>query len=338
MRKDILLEDGRQSLRTLSMEYFENKVVLLTGASGLVGSNILMGLYHCLKERNVNMKVYATAHHSLPEQLAELSKDCTITFLQGDLADKNFLAELPHSDIIIHAATYAQPQRFTADPEHTLRLSTYSLFELLEKVNKDGKFLFVSSSEIYSGLTSPPFSEEQIGTTNVLHPRACYIEGKRCGEAICNAYRLKSVDAKSVRLSLAYGPGVGRNDTRVMHSLIEKGLREHRIKLMDAGVAKRTFCYISDAVQMMWKVLLQGKESLYNIGGISTVTIGELAQKIGDILNVPVEIPAEHNNGLAGAPLDVRVNMRKFNEEFGSCEYIPFEIGLQRTIDWHRGL
>ena len=123
-----------------------------------------------------------------------------------------------------------------------------------------------------------------------MHPRACYIEAKRCGEAICNAFRQQGVKAASARLALAYGPGTREGDKRVLNSFIERGLKG-AITMLDRGEAKRTYCYVSDAVELMWKILLHGREPVYNVGGTSKTTIGELACKIADYLHVPAVFP-----------------------------------------------
>ena len=211
-----------------------------------------------------------------------------MTFYKGDLSQIDFLSSLPPAEVIIHAATYGQPGMFAAFPDTTLKLNTLSTFCLLDKLRSGNKFLFLSSSEVYDGLESSPFHEEQIGITNTTHPRACYIEGKRCGEAICNAYRTKGIDAKAVRLCHAYGPGTRSDDRRAMSSFIGMALREKKITLLDAGLARRSYCYISDAGAMIWRILLGGREVIYNVGGEYRTTIAELAQKIGNILNVEV--------------------------------------------------
>jgi dTDP-glucose 4,6-dehydratase/UDP-glucuronate decarboxylase len=187
---------------------------------------------------------------------------------------------------------------------------------------------------VYSGLTNPPFTEDQIGTANTSHFRSCYIEAKRCGEAICNAYRANGVEAKSARISLAYGPGTRVGDKRVMHAFIERALREKTLHLLDEGLAKRTYCYVSDIVNMMWRILLEGKDAIYNVGGISTTTIADLAQIISKQLNVPVCIPSETNTGILGAPDDVRLDLTKFINEFGPVSFVDFQSGVKRTIDW----
>jgi len=137
----------------------------------------------------------------------------------------------------------------------TLKLNTETTFYLFDKLKKNGKFLFLSTSEVYSGLANPPHKESEIGTTNTTHPRSCYIEAKRCGEAICNAHREKGVQSKSARLSLAYGPGTKPNDLRVINSFIQKALQGKR-ELLDQGEAKRTYCYKSDKTEIMETVLI----------------------------------------------------------------------------------
>jgi nucleoside-diphosphate-sugar epimerase len=206
---------------------------------------------------------------------------------------------------------------------------------LFEHLKVGGQFLFLSTSEVYSGLPNPPYKETQIGTTNTTHPRSCYIEAKRCGEAICNAYRTQGVYASSARLALAYGPGTKFADRRVINVLIERGLKEGKITLQDKGTAKRTYCYVSDAVEILWNIILYGKEPIYNVGGFSRTTIAELAMKIGNILNVPVDFPL-NSHELGGAPDDVYLDMGQVNNEFKKYEYISLDNGLAKTIEWQK--
>src|SRR3990167_10231086 len=174
------------------------------------------------------------------------------------------LTEIPEeADYIIHAAGYGQPAKFMADEIATISVNTTAVIELLKKLKPSGKFLFLSTSEIYSGAKSP-YKETDIGTTSPTHPRACYIESKRCGEAICMAYRRKGFDVKIARLSLAYGEGTKSDDTRVLNQFIKQALTKGKIELLDMGEAKRTYCYIEDVVKILWAVLLQGKSEVYN--------------------------------------------------------------------------
>ena len=112
---------------------------------------------------------------------------------------------------------------FTKHKLDTIAVNTSFLLKLFKYLKPNGKFLYISSSEVYSGAT-PSHTEEMIGTTTPQHPRACYIEGKRCGEAICTAYREQGYYVKIARLALAYGPGTKAHDTRVINEFIEKNI------------------------------------------------------------------------------------------------------------------
>ncbi|MDR3411267.1 MAG: NAD-dependent epimerase/dehydratase family protein, partial [Formivibrio sp.] len=281
---------------------------------------------------------YATVHRHVSPWLAVMGSQGRVTFCEGDLSQTEFVSALPAADVIIHAATYGQPRVFATAPDTTLRLNTFSTFLLLDRLRSGGKFLFLSSSEVYGGLTNLPFDEEQIGTTNTSHPRACYIEGKRCGEAICGAYRTKGIDAKAVRLCHAYGPGTRSGDQRVLNSFIEMALNQKRIKLLDAGLARRSYCYIADAGAMLWRILLMGKDVVYNVGGDYRTTIAELAQRLGSIMNVPVVMPPDEANSLPGAPNEVRVSIAKFEHEFGKLASTNPEEGLKRTVAWQEAI
>lgn len=331
---EILTDDARKIIQKINFTNIRKKRILITGASGIIGVNLLA----CLKELSIldsfEFSVTAVLQSEPLPYLRILCDYSLCSILRGDLSDISFCNTLPQADIIIHAAGYGQPGRFMQDPIKTLRLNTLSTYMLFEKLLPDGKFLFISTSELYSGMTNPPFSETQIGTTNTIHPRACYIEGKRCGEAISNAFRAQGVHAKSARLALAYGPGTRPNDMRVLNSFIQKGLNG-KITLLDDGKAMRTYCYVSDAVEILWNVLLYGKDPIYNVGGNSRTTIRELAEKIGSYLHVPIEFP-HISNTLTDAPEDVFLEMSKIKNEFGKTEYISLDEGLARTIEWQK--
>ena len=108
--------------------------------------------------------------------------------------------------------------------------------------------------------------------------------------------------------------------------------------MLDQGHAKRTYCYITDTVEIVWKILIDGKEPIYNVGGQSKTTIRELAKKIGKNLNASVTFPKKNENKLAGAPEDVWLNMTKVEKEFGKNDYVSLEDGLARTINWQKEL
>jgi UDP-glucuronate decarboxylase len=334
----LLNEDAEHALRDVPLEGLEGKTIVITGASGLIGCHFVAGMLWGKRNRRLKVEIHAVVHHGMPAWLQDLTAGGEVHFHQGNLEKHEFSRTIPDADFIVHAATYGQPGLFTAHPLSTLQLNTTATFALLERLRPGGKFLFLSTSEIYSGLSNPPFHEDQIGTTNTNHPRASYIEAKRCGEAICHSARQMGVQAKSARLALAYGPGIRAGDKRVLNVFIEKALRLGEIRLLDEGKAKRTYCYIADAMHMLWNIWLHGDNAIYNVGGSSQTTVGALAQSIGQLLGVPVIFPHSNVAGARGAPDDVRLDITKFEREFSPMSFEPLEVGLSRTIEWIRCL
>ncbi len=222
------------------------------------------------------------------------------------------------------------------NPATTLALNTIGTAELLERLAPDGRFLFASSAEVYTGLNLPLLRETDIGRTNTDHPRACYIEGKRTGEALCFAYRGRGVAAKAARIALTYGPGTKPHDRRVLNMFIEKAL-SGQIDLMDSGAALRTLMYIANTVEALWNILMFGRHTVYNVGGDAEVSILDLAREIGRKMNVPVLMP-DTEAGVAGAPQSVRLDMSRYRDEFGLQTLLPLQEGLERTIAWQRVL
>ena len=329
---EMILKNAEHILKNIDLCELNGKSILITGASGLLGIHMLA----CLKKIQPAIKpdlVAAVINREPLPYLKEMTDYPQARIYQGDLSDVEFCKSLPMADVIIHTAGYGQPIRFMENAIKTLKINTLAMYMLFDKLMPGGKFLFISTSEVYTGLSRPPFREKQIGTTNTDHPRSCYIEGKRCGEAIVNAQCALGVNAKYARLALAYGPGTRLDDKRVISSFIEKGF-EGKIMLMDYGKAMRAYLYVTDAVEILWKILLTGKQYVYNVGGISRKTIGEMAQTLGAIMNVPVIFPY-YPQEIAGGPKEAWLDMTRVEQEFGKSEYVSLEDGLKQTVQWY---
>ncbi len=328
----IINYDVESIVKKVDLSNTYNKTMLITGATGLLGTYLVSTM---IKQSEIGKglkKLYLIAHNNIPPFLKYVENIEWIDILYGDLCDDNFVKGLPNADYIINAAGYGQPAEFIKAPEKTIKLNTTLNLMLLEKLNKDGSYLFISSSGIYNGLNKDFFSESDIGNTNPYHPRACYIEGKRCGEAIVNAYRCKGVDAKSVRLSYTYGPGVKKNDERALYSFISKG-KNGNISLLDDGSAERIYCYVSDAVEMILNVFLWGKNEVYNVGAKNKITILELANIIAEKCKVDA-VPSSNKVGISGNALIERLDISRYEKEFGEKQFIDINEGVNRTINW----
>jgi len=334
---DLIDEDAARIAQSVDLSPLDGSSILITGASGLLGITLLACLRHRMRVTGRPIAVTAVTRSPPPAFLADLFEGPHFRLLECDLADAQACLALPSAEHVIHAAGYGQPGKFLENAAKTILLNTMGTAALLERLPPGGKFLFVSSSEIYSGSPRGPHGEDDIGTTGPGHPRACYIEGKRCGEAICHAFLGQGHHARIARLALAYGPGTRPDDQRVLNSLIRKGLLDGAIALLDQGAARRTYCYLTDAVEMLLSILLYGRHTVYNVGGRSDTTILELARAVGGILDVPVSTPMQ-SVAMAGAPGDVSLDLSRYCTEFGKTAFVPLDIGLGRTIAWQREL
>lgn len=311
-------------------------VVMITGASGLIGINLLATLSEIRKQKQIKFKVIAITQSSLTIILKSfIHKEDKI--VRGDLTNYNFTKSLPMADLIIHAAGYGQPNKFLENPVETILINTTATAQLIKRLKNNGHFLFISSSEVYSGLDNPPFTENQIGTTTPQHIRSCYIEGKRCGEAICTTLSSSNNHIIVARLSLAYGPGTKKNDQRVMNTFIKQAIIKKHIKLLDSGRAKRTYCYITDAIEMLLNIAVLGTKPVYNIGGKSHTSIINLAKLIGNYTKAKIIFP-KISKTVKGSPDNVFISMKLYEEEFGKKKYISLREGLKKTIIWQREL
>jgi nucleoside-diphosphate-sugar epimerase len=333
----LMQDDARDLLKKINTISFDGKKILLTGASGLIGLNFLAFFSELVKELKDGIKLTGIINSEPGGVLKEFGNEAHIELIRGDLTSPSFIESLGKYDYIIHAASYGQPGRFMSDPIKTLQLNTVATFELFKHLENGGKFLFISTSEVYSGNPDLPYTEEQIGMTNTTHPRACYIEAKRCGEAICNSYRSQGVNAFSARLALAYGPGTKSDDQRVLNVFIKRGFLEKKIALQDMGAAIRTYCYVSDAIEIMLNILISGDAPIYNVGGIEKTTIAKLAQAIGDYLKVPVEFPITSSE-MSHAPTEVDLDMSLVKKKFQKNNFLPLSEGLKKTISWQKSL
>lgn len=304
----LLARNAEMSVGGIDLSPLSGKDVLVTGSTGLIGVNLMAALV-----------------------LAECGN--------VDGAQRQHpCGTLKAYDYIIHAAGYAQPSKFMAEPMETVGLNTTLLMTLLGKLKHGGRLVFLSSSEVYSGSPKILHSEDDIGTTKPSHQRGVYIEAKRCGEAVCHAARAAGTWAAIARVSLAYGPGVKAGDTRVMSEFISQAMRNDEIVLKDGGSDRRTYCYVSDTVQMILNILLRGKQSVYNVGGHGEISIVGLARKIGDAMKVPVRVPRNVTQSESGAPPHVTVDMSRYCREFGTPTLVSLDAGLPWTIAWHRAL
>jgi len=330
----IILEDTKNLEKEKSCRYFKNKKILILGCTGIVGQ-YFVGLFLNLLNTNYSPKsITLASKNKIPFYLNFLKKNKKIKIIQNDIS-KNKLRIFKNYDCIIFCAGYGQPSKFLNNPIETINLNTTILNSFMHKLRREGKFLYISSSEIYNKNKKKNLTENDIGQTNTDDPRASYIEAKRCGEAIVNINKKKyNIDVKSIRLCLAYGPGSKKNDGRALYQFIDRSIINKNLEIQDSGLAKRKYIYILDAIKMMLNITVFGKEITYNIAGKEYVTIKSLAKKITDIFNIKLQ--TKNNDSLSGSPADISLSIKRYEDEFGKINLTNIDDGLKKTINWHK--
>lgn len=324
----------------------EGKTILISGGSGFIGSYINATLYLLNKKLLKNKcKVISIDNYITSSEKNFLLniKDKNFRFLDGDIRLPVIINE--KVDYIIHAAGLASPYYYKKYPLETIESAILGAKNLLElaRVTKPISFLFFSSSEIY-GDPDPKFvptPETYAGHVSSVGPRACYDESKRLTETLCITYnQIYGIPIKIVRPFNVYGPGMRHIDYRVIPTFIYNGLRGKDLPVHDKGIQTRTFCYISDAIAAIFKVLILGKKGeIYNIGNDKPeVGMFELAQIIAEILKNGVK-PRRKNypqNYPAGEPQRRCPDLTKIKTQLNYSPKVDLKLGLKQTISWFK--
>ena len=326
---DLLISDAEASLSQVGYAPLIGARVFISGVTGLIGMHLMSRLY-VLKQIGYNIEAYGQYHNTPANYTADLAVLSGVRLIHDS-------EEPPETDIIIHSAGYGQPVVFMTYPAETILVNTAMTEKLLSSMNPNGRFLFVSSNEVYHGLDKEFATESDIGTTTPYHPRAGYVEGKRAGEAITYAYRKAGVKAASARLNLTYGPGARANDKRALSGFIDQAIKNKHIEMKFSGKEMRTCCYAKDVATMLWRVALHGTQPVYNVGERDTTSIAELATIVAKLTGSTISIPQDDKE-LPGSHALPRMDISLMESEFGKMNYTSLEEGLRNTIEWHRGL
>lgn len=330
-----LMAPFHQQLQIAQKSTLRNKTFLITGASGLIGSNLIAFLDFLNKTQRMNISITGITRSGLASWMPT-SKN--ITYLRFDLSKKKYIPK-KHFDFVIHCATYGQPKKFLSYPIETIRLNINVLLDLLALAKKNkATFLCLSSSEIYGEADKKniPTSESYYGYVNTLSDRAIYAESKRLAETICY-FHSKSMNVKIARVLIGYGPGVRYDDMRVIPEFIKKAQNDGVITMMDQGKAQRTFCFIADTIEMLLNIVLSGKELVYNVSGNQTITIAKLAKVIASLNQAQVKLP-QAQKGIEGTPQRSAISNKRYCNEFKKKSFVDLKSGLAVTSKWFDNL
>lgn len=321
----ILLKDWKK---------LENKTILITGGNGLLGSNIVSYLQFLNKKEKLNLKLLV---HSFSKPVEWLPQDENIEYFSSNLNESFPKWEF---DYLINTATYGQPKKFLQNKLQTIKLNTETYTKLLElaKVN-NATVLHMSSSEVYGQIPDNKTSvdESYNGDICTFAPRAVYGESKRLSETISKVFIDEGMNIKIIRLAIGYGAGVKYDDARFINEFIKKAINNGEILMLDEGKALRQLSFITDTIEMILNVMLSGKGTIYNIGGIDLKSIKEIAEVIAHNAGVDVKLPPV-SSSVGGTPKNLILDISKYISEFGCPNFISYEEGLAKTAEWIKEL
>jgi len=249
---------------------------VVTGGAGFLGSH-LVDLLLARGHRVVAVDNFVTG---TVENISHLAGNIRFRFIQQDVTEFLFL----HGpvDYVWHFASPASPIDYLELPIQTLKVGSLGTHKALGLAReKSARFLLASTSEIYGDPLEHPQAEEYWGNVNTIGPRGCYDESKRFAEALTMAYhREHAMETRIVRIFNTYGPRMRINDGRVVPSFISQALRHEPITVFGDGTQTRSFCYCSDLIEGIYRLMLSGRSEPVNIGNPHEMTMLEFAQQI----------------------------------------------------------
>ena len=308
--------------------------IIITGGAGFIGSHLcdlLLAEEHEIvvldnmitgNERNV------AQHHDNPA-FSLIRHDVTEP-IQVDGA----------VDAIIHLASLPSPVDYLEMPIKTLKvgaLGTYYALGLAKA--KQARFLLASTSEVYGDPLVHPQPEEYWGNVNPVGPRGVYDESKRFAEALAMAYhRTHGLQTRIARIFNTYGPRMRLDDGRVVPNFVSQALRGAPITVYDDGSHTRSFCYVSDLIDGLYRLLMSDEATPVNLGNPREMTILELAQAVVRLAKSSSEIVfvAPQDERTKDDPKTRRPDISKARQVLGWEPQVSLEQGLRQSLDWFR--
>ncbi len=290
-----VIQEDMKVLKENEIDFWKlnNKTILFTGATGMLASYMVYFLIYLnenIEKFNCNIALIARSKEKCDKRFGEHINKKYFKIYLCSLEEEILIPE--KIDYIVHAASIAITQYFEKNPIGVAlpnSLGTYRLLELACKNNVES-FLFFSTGSIYGKINNKKMiSEQDYGILDPLDTNSCYSESKRFGEMLCKSYwKQRGVKSKIIRITHTYGPTIDlENDERVFSEFIKNILNGQDIEVKSDGRAVRSFCYISDATEAFFKVLLDGENGdAYNLSNVNAnISIGELAKILIDMYN-----------------------------------------------------
>ncbi len=303
---------------------------VLTGAAGFIGSHLCDRL---LAENHAVTGLDNLLTGSL-ENIAHLAGSPRFRFIQQDVS-RAIQIDGP-VDGVLHLASPASPKDYLEHPIETLDAGSLGTRNLLELARtKKARFLLASTSECYGDPLEHPQTETYWGHVNPVGPRSCYDESKRFAEALTMAYHRKHGLRTSIgRIFNTYGPRMQLNDGRAAPAFIDQALKGRRITVFGDGTQTRSFCYVSDLVDGLYRLALSDERYPVNLGNPTEMTIREFAEAVCCLTEARCDIeprPLPEDD-----PQRRRPDISKARRVLGWEPRVPLDEGLRMTIAWFR--
>ena len=343
LKAELYLEDLRYAARVdLPWKKLSGKSILLSGATGMIGSFLIDVIMYKNKHDNLNCHVYAVGRNEdkARNRFETYWENNNFDFVQHDVNKPMDGLNLNTINYVLHLASNTHPMAYSTDPIGTITtniMGVYNMLEFSATVNAD-RMAFASSNEIYGENRGDveKFDEKYLGYIDCNTMRAGYPESKRCGEALCQAYiAQKGLDVVIPRLTRSYGPTLLNSDTKALSQFLKKGLAHEDIVLKSAGTQYYSYTYVADAVVGLLTVLLCGeKGEAYNISDeASDIMLKDLAAIIAKASGTKVvfDVPDAVEAAGYSTATKARLDNSKITELGFKAKY-DIETGISRTL------
>lgn len=306
--------------------------VLITGVAGFIGSH--------LAEKFLEEDFYVIGMDNFitgsPENISHLIENPNFRFIKYDVT--NFIYVSGKIDVILHFASPASPKDYFRNPIHTMKVGSIGTLNTLGLAKeKKARYVLASTSEVYGDPLVHPQTETYWGNVNPVGPRGVYDEAKRFAEALSMAYfREHKVDVRIARIFNTYGERMREDDGRIIPSFISSALRNQPIRIYGDGKQTRSFCYVKDLVEAIFKMSIQDglAGEVFNVGNPQEFTVLEVANIIKEIIGSKSEIVFEPP--LQDDPKRRKPDISKIKRILNWEPKTPFKDGLKKTIDWFK--
>src|SRR5213596_3690443 len=247
---------------------------VVTGGAGFLGSH----LCDCLLEQGYEVLCIDNLVTGNTENITHLLGDPRFKFVKHDVTEYLYIEG--RVDAILHFASPASPIDYLHFPIQTLKVGSLGTHKALGLAReKSARFLLASTSEIYGDPLEHPQAEEYWGNVNTIGPRGCYDESKRFAEALTMAYhREHAMETRIVRIFNTYGPRMRLNDGRVVPAFVSQALKNKPLTVFGKGQQTRSFCYVSDLIEGIYRLMMSSRSFPVNIGNPVELTMLEFAK------------------------------------------------------------